>query len=99
MKLSGYQKKQLADEIANVYTNFVGVEYGYFITPRERERLSNFALCLLPLLNTKQISVDYIKHCYKRTLKNFSDAVLCFVASLIVQDVLNIDFELVPVSG
>ena len=99
MKLSSYQRKQLADEITKVYANFVGIEYGYFLTPRERDRLVAFTLRILQLLNCREISTDNIKQCYKRTLKNFSDVALCFCASLIVHDVLNIDFEFVPARG
>ena len=101
MKLSISQKKQLADRIAKFYSNFVGVEYGYFITPLERKKLSAFAMRILRLLNCKKknYSSVYINLCYKKTLKNFQDVILCFCASLIVYDILQIDFEFVPAKG
>lgn len=87
------QKKQVADDIAKAYSNFIGVEYGYFITPNERAKLSDFARRILKISNRKQknYSIEHIKLCYQQTLRNFQDVVLCFCASLIVYDILQID--------
>lgn len=89
MKLSSYQRKQLADKVVEYYANKIGVEVGYFITPREREKLSVFAMRLLPLRG-ENFSVDYVRSLYLRQLKNCG-LMVCFCATLICRDILDCD--------
>ena len=94
MKLSSYQRKQLADKVTDVYVNQIGVKIGYFITPREREKLTVFAMRLFNLRGEKY-SVDYVRSLYFRQMRN-CNVIVCLCASLICRDILDCDFEFVP---
>ena len=92
MKLSSYQRKQLADKVTNFYANKIGVEVGYFMTPPERKKLSVFAMRLLKLRGNT-FSVDYVRALYCRQMKN-CNAMVCLCATLICRDILNSDIVL-----
>ena len=89
MKVTSYQRHKVAEKVAKFYADVVGV-CGYFVTPREREKLTEFAERMLKLKG-KTYTADYIYLSYTRTLKDPSDVALTFCASLIVHDVLGID--------
>lgn len=92
MKLSSYQSKQVADKVTNYYAEKIGGEVGFFITPREREKLSAFALRLLALRGEKY-SVDYVRALYFKQMKK-SNVMVCLCATLICRDILNCDIFL-----
>ena len=92
MKLTNYQRKELADKVTEFYAKKIGGEVGYFITPNERKNLSAFAMRLINLRDNT-FSVDYVRAVYLRQMKN-SNAMMCLCANLICRDILNCDIVL-----
>lgn len=89
MKITDYQRKKLADKVTDFYAKKIGVEVGFFITPREKEKLSIFAMCLFNLRGNK-FSVDYVRTLYFQQMKN-CNVMVCLCATLICRDILDCD--------
>jgi|GEM_PF-2267860 len=92
MKLTSYQRKQVADKVVEHYANKIGVEVGYFITPSEREKLSMFAVRLLNLRG-ENYSVEHVRSLFWRKIKT-CNTMICLCASLICHDVLDCEIIL-----